>query len=409
MNTLRVGLVGFGNIGTGLVRHLLEYRDLIAQRVGTAVELVAVADREFERPRGIDLPSSVKKTTDWKEITGDPNIHAVVELVGVGRDGKPTLALDIARATLGSGKHFITANKGLIAPHGGELHALAEKNGALCLYEASVGAGIPIIASMQQSLIGNRFRAIHGIVNGTCNHIITRMKGDAALTMEAAITEAQQLGYAEPDPTFDVGGHDSAYKVVILASLAFGQQFQFEDVRLDGITKLGQPEFQFAAKNGLAMKLLASAEAADDGSVYLSVGPTFVPADHVLAGVSKVFNAVLINAEPIGETLYYGAGAGQPSTASGLVADLAVAARSTFQKIPNPYPLSIPVGSKKVQPRDQVKARFYLRTENAAAITLPHRKVDGAILTEEITVADLDAQLEKLEGSGPVAVVRFLG
>jgi homoserine dehydrogenase len=357
----RVGLIGFGNIGSGTVRHLMEEAALLAERSPGGFELVAIADREFDRPRGVTPPATTKLTTNWREITSDPTIDGVIELVGVGADGKPTLALEIARAALGSGKDFITANKGLIAPHGGELEALARANNAMLLFEASVGAGIPLIASLQGALAPNRVRRIDGIVNGTCNYILTRLENDKSLSMKAAIKEAQDLGYAEPDPRFDVEGNDSGYKVVILGSLAFGQEIPVDAVSLTGITKLDEPEFLYAREKGLSLKLLGTARLDEEGGVEVSVAPTFLPSSHVLAGVRGVFNAVLIQGEPIGDTMYYGAGAGQKSTGSGLIADLITAARRRREATANPHPLRFPQGGYKPADRGLNKEAFYVR------------------------------------------------
>ncbi len=266
---------------------------------------------------------------------------------------------------------------------------------------------------MQCSLIGDRITGIHGIVNGTCNYILTKLEADPTIPMPEMIADAQRLGYAEPDPTFDVGGHDSAYKIVILASLAFGQGFKFEDVRLEGITTLGEPEFRYAKNNGLSMKLLASGIQQADGSAELTVGPAFVPSGHVVAGVRDVFNAILLVGEPIGETLYYGAGAGQPSTASGLIADLALAARTQANGAPNPYPLTIPNTPGQVAPKDKSQGRHYLRfkigsSDEAKAIRnagLPGDFVDESdshlsLVTRLITTAELDKLLGSDEFNG---------
>ncbi|CAN5284407.1 hypothetical protein BH09SUM1_BH09SUM1_15570 [soil metagenome] len=364
----RIGLIGFGNIGAGLVRHVMEHADLLADRVPGGVELTAIADVEFERDRGVKPGPGMILTTSWRDLIEDKSIEAIVELVGVGRDGKPSLAYEIAKATLGAGKDFVTANKALIATHGAELEELARANNAMLLYEASVGAGIPLIATMQGALAPDRITQIHGIVNGTCNYILTRIEDDSALTMEAAIAEAQQLGYAEPNPAFDVDGDDAAYKVVILGSLAFGQEVPLSAVRKDGITRLGEPEFSYARENGLAVKLLVSAEHHRDGTVELSVAPTFIPARHVLANVRGVYNGVLINGEPIGETMYYGRGAGQASTASGLLSDVLIAARRRRAGAPNPHSLRIPRGGFRPAPAASSRASVYLRVKFSGEI-----------------------------------------
>lgn len=419
---IRVGLIGFGNIGTGFVRHVVKYRDLLESRVPGGVELVAIADKEFDRPRDVEPPEGTRLTTNWRELTGDDSIDLIVELVGVGADGKPTLAREIAVAALSSGKHFVTANKGLIAAFGAELHEISEKHGGLLLYEASVGAGIPIIASMQTSLAPDEITAIHGMVNGTCNYILGKLQSDPTIPVEKVIKEAQDLGYAEPDPTFDVEGHDSAYKIVILGSLGFGQELRFEHVRMEGLRKLGESDFEFAFENGSVLKVVASAVRHPDGSAELAVGPAFLPETSVLAGVNGVYNAVLIMGEPIGDTMYYGAGAGQPSTASGLLADVMLASRIQQSKSPNPYPLRIPKGGAKVLPPEKTMGRHYLRFADAAARDAvakdlpgtPHERPNGAaiLVTDRISLADLDKALGKLADSGvsldTVTHVRFV-
>lgn len=361
----RIGLIGFGNIGTGFVRHLVEFADLLEQRAGRRLELAGIADKEFDRPRDYAPPARTKLTTNWRELIADPSIHMIVELVGVGPDGKPSLAATMAREALAAGKHFATANKALIATYGSELHDLAEKSGAFLLYEASVGAGTPLLATMQVSLAPDRVKSVHGILNGTTNHILTRMDEDGALTMEAAIAEAQKLGYAEPDPSFDVNGDDAAYKIAILGALAFGRTIAVEGVRKDGITKLSPAEFALARERGWALKLLASAALLEDGTVAAAVRPVFVPGKHIVAGIRGVFNGLLIDADPIGQTMYYGRGAGQGSTGSGLLADVILAARHAGQ--PNPFPLRIGPATAKAAGPGAVKLRRYFRVPGLAA------------------------------------------
>ncbi len=409
----RIGLIGFGNIGTGLVKHLVSEAELLADRLHGGIELVAIADKDIETPRDVTPPENTWLTTDWRKVVGDESIDLIVELVGVGRDGKPTLALDIARATLESGKHFVTANKGLIAAYGGELHELAEKNAVLCLYEASVGAGTPIIGTMQTTLAPNRIRGIYGLVNGTCNYVLTQMDEDTHRELEAVIAEAVRLGYAEPDPTFDIGGHDSAYKIAILGSLAFNQELTFDHVRMEGLTSLGEPEFEYARMHDLSVKLMASAELFEDGTVDVSVGPVFVPTWHVLTGVRDVFNGVLIEAEPIGETMYYGAGAGRPSTASGLISDIMLAAKVQRAKAPNPYPLKIPRGHANIRASERIHHRHYVRLNSEKSgdldaldlLDVPgeyyeRHDAQAVLVTDRISLKEFDNLLGKLRSAG---------
>jgi homoserine dehydrogenase len=424
MAPFRIALIGFGNIGSGLVRHLIEHKDLLSARLEGGIELAWIADKEFERPRPVTPPPSTKLTTNWREIMADPTVDAVVELVGVGPDGKPSLAYAIAKEALAAKKHFITANKGLIAVHGGELHDLAERNGALLLYEASVGAGIPLISSLQNGLSPDRVKAVHGIVNGTCNYILSRMEEDSSLSMETAVKTAQELGYAEPDPRFDVDGDDTAYKIVILGSLAFGQELRVADVHLDGITKLGKEEMAFAQANNLVLKLLASAVQHPGGGVELTVGPAYIPKSHVISGVRQVYNAVLVDADPIGQTMYFGRGAGQGSTGSGLLADVIFAAKVQRAHMKNPLPLRIPQGTRVKQAPDQVFYRYYLRVRTSADKALGE-KVGGIVggqslearegyrsfIFERISQSELDKILGKLADAGvssaQICTVRF--
>lgn len=411
----RIGLIGFGNIGSGMVRHLLEHGELLAERLGRPLELAAIADREFEKPRGVTPPASTRLTTNWRDLIADPSIELIVELVGVGGDGKPTLAREIAVATLGAGKDFVTANKALIALHGGELHDLAARHGGRVLYEAAVGAGIPLIGSFQTGLAPDRIDAVHGIVNGTTNHILTRIEDDKALTLQAAIKEAQDLGYAEPDPKFDVEGDDAAYKIVVLASLAFGQQYPLAEVRTEGITRLGEPEFAYARANGLCLKLIASARRHADGRVEASVSPTFLPARHVMANVRGVFNAALMEGTPIGQTMYYGRGAGQGSTGSGLLADVLVAGRARAQggRAVQPHALRIPNAPARVVPVAERRATTYVRVmvggdgARTAAVAQvlggPNVAATGdayAVLRPDFGAAEADNLLENLRRLG---------
>ncbi len=410
--TFRVGLIGFGNIGTGLNKYFQQNRELMERRTGIELELKAICDRNFNKPKDTNPPETTRLTGDWKEITEADDIDAVVELIGVGKDGDPSKAREVAVSALSNKKHFITANKGLIAPYGSELHELARKNGVLCLYEASVGAGIPIIASLQHSLIANDFKSIHGMVNGTCNYILTELDRDPRLTVEDTIETAKELGYAEPDPTFDVEGHDSAYKIVILSSLAYNQRFLFEDVRMEGLRELTGVEFDVARRNNLSLKLVASAVKQPSGKVSLEVGPAFIPKDHVLAGVNGVYNAVLVEGDPIGETMFYGAGAGKPSTASGLLADIVLAARIHVDKQQNPYPLEISGERKWISAPQETMGSHYYRInfsdsenrEKAEELGLPGRLIEKgeytlSYVTEEISLAELDNFLGKLEQS----------
>ncbi|MCC5876528.1 MAG: homoserine dehydrogenase [Candidatus Sumerlaeia bacterium] len=408
----RIGLVGFGNIGTGVVRQILTHGELIGKRINQKVELAAIADRSFDNPRAVTPPAGTRLTTNWREITSDPDIDVVIELVGVGADGKPSLANEIAREALGSGKDFVTANKALIATHGTALQEIADKNGALLLYESSVGAGIPIIASMQGGLASSQITAVHGILNGTCNYIFARMGEDPTLTLDGAIQEAQELGYAEPDPSADVEGTDTAYKIAILSTLAFAREIRVEDFPVDGIMNIGPEDVEYANDYNMTIKLLGYARQYPSGQVQVGVGPFFIPADHILASVRGVMNGVLITGDPIGETMYYGAGAGQPSTASGLLSDVMRSAAHRQGRTPLlPLKLLKPDGATPLG--EVVKESRYLRIPlgmdddraDKAEDFIGGNKVRSlenstTFVTEPITDDDLEELLAKIEGLG---------
>lgn len=318
MAHLRVALVGFGNIGTGLVRHLSEHAATLSQKFAAPVELAWICDRDLDRDRGVAIPAGTRMTADYREVLADPSVHAVIELVG-----GTGFARELAEAAIRAGKHVVTANKALLAAHGPGLAELAALSGVRLLYEAAVGAGIPLIRGLEHGLAAARIHALHGIVNGTTNYILTRMDEQPGTTFEETLKAAMALGYAEPDPTLDVDGHDSAHKLVVLAMIAFGQDARPADVRTEGIRRIAPSDLRFAREKGLALRLLASASVAPDGLLDLAVRPAFVPAGHLLGGVRGVYNGIWVEAEPIGPTFYFGAGAGQGSTSSGILANIA--------------------------------------------------------------------------------------
>ena len=309
-------LIGFGNIGTGVVRHIAEFRDLMESRIGRPIRLKTICDVDISRDRGVPT-SGIQLTSDYQDITADPEIEAVVELVG-----GTGVSRKIVEACLKAGKHVVTANKALIAEYGAELFALADKHHVSILFEASVGAGIPIIKSIQSTLLPNRIRKIHGILNGTTNYILSRMEDDASADYAEVVTDAQRLGYAEPDPTLDVEGVDAAHKIAILGALAFGIDARAADVVREGVTRICAADFAFARSRGQTIKMLATARLDDTDSLALSVWPTLIPNDHLLGRTRGVLNALMVDADPIGPTFAMGAGAGQGSTSSGVYSDL---------------------------------------------------------------------------------------
>jgi homoserine dehydrogenase len=337
-------LIGFGNIGTGVVRHVRDYQEVLESRLGRPIRLKTICDVDITRDRGVST-RGIELTSDYQDITADPEIEAVVELVG-----GTGVSRRIVEACLKAGKHVVTANKALIAEYGAELFDLADKHKVSILFEAAVGAGIPIIKSFQGALLPNRINKIHGILNGTTNYILSRMEDDASADYAAVVADAQRLGYAEPDPTLDVEGVDAAHKIAILGALAFGIDARAADVVREGVTRITAADFAFARERDQTIKLLATAGLDESGALALSVWPTLVPTDHLMGRTRGVVNAVMVDAEPIGPTFAMGAGAGQGSTSSGVMSDLmqiALAADcATLQRM-NPLRMPRPVGQEE--------------------------------------------------------------
>jgi len=317
--TIHVGLAGLGNVGAGVYKNLDANRDLILQRTGADIRVKRVVVRDLSRPRDVAVPAEMV-STDWQDLISDTEIQVIVELIG-----GTTIAYDLVCAALRAKKIVVTGNKALLAERGQELFALAEECGVPIYFEAAVAGGIPIIQVLQEGLVGNRILSIHGIINGTCNYILTRMS-QAGLSYAAALGEAQEKGYAEADPTLDVSGWDAAHKAIILASLSYGFWIPTSCVHVEGVDKIDIADFKFAKRLGYTIKLLSVIRADEQGLVEVRTQPTLVPLSHVLANVSGSFNAVLVNGDIVGETLFYGRGAGQDPTSSSVISDLCEAA-----------------------------------------------------------------------------------
>ncbi|MCA1962582.1 MAG: homoserine dehydrogenase [Prosthecobacter sp.] len=316
---IQVGLAGLGNVGAGVFKNIEANRDLIIQRTGADIRIRRIIVRDLARPRDVSVPESLLGTR-WQDLTEDPEIQVVVELIG-----GTTTAYELVCAALKAKKIVVTGNKALLAERGQELFALAEQCGAPIYFEAAVAGGIPIIQVLQEGLVGNRILSIHGIINGTCNYILTRMS-QAGLSYADALREAQEKGYAEADPTLDVSGWDAAHKAIILASLSYGFWIPQGCVHVEGVDKIDPADFKFAKRLGYTIKLLSVIRADKDGLVEVRTQPTLVPLSHVLASVSGSFNAVLVHGDIVGETLFYGRGAGQDPTSSSVISDLCEAA-----------------------------------------------------------------------------------
>ncbi|MDR6102191.1 homoserine dehydrogenase [Agrobacterium larrymoorei] len=320
-DSLRIGIAGLGTVGSSLVRILQQRSNELAITCGRAIEIIAVSARDRSRDRGIDLSGMTWFDTP-EDMAAKADIDVFVELVG-GASGPAERAV---RTALSRGLHVVTANKALLAKHGVELAEIAEEKGALLNFEAAVAGGIPIIKALRESLTGNHVSRIYGIMNGTCNYILTKMEKEG-LSFEVCLKEAQRLGYAEADPAFDIEGNDTAHKLAILTTLAFGSKIAANDIYLEGITNISIEDIQAAADLGYRIKLLGVAQLTESG-IEQRVHPTMVPLDSVIAQVDGVTNAVAVESDILGELLMVGPGAGGNATASAVLGDVADIAKS---------------------------------------------------------------------------------
>lgn len=357
MKPVRVGVLGLGTVGGGTVNVLKRNAEEIARRAGREIVVTRASARDLSLDRICDT-HGITLTTDPFAIVNDPDVDVVVELIG-GYD----LAKQLVLAAIANGKHVVTANKALIALHGNEIFAEASKNGVMVMFESAVAGGIPIIKAIREGLAGNRIKWLAGIINGTGNFILTEMR-DKGRDFAEVLAEAQALGYAEADPTFDVEGIDAGHKLTILASIAFGIPLQFDKVFTEGITKITRLDVEYAEALGYRIKNLGIARKTEEG-IELRVHPTLIPKRRLIANVDGVMNAVLVCGDAVGPTLYYGAGAGAEPTASAVVADLVDVVRAMTSDPENRVPhlafqadaiVDIPV-----LPADAIKTAYYLR------------------------------------------------
>jgi homoserine dehydrogenase len=349
---LRIGIAGLGTVGAGTVRLLREHGDVLAQRCGRAIEIVAVSARDRGRDRGIDV-SKVRWIDDAMALARDPDVDVVVELIG-GADGS---AKQVVEAAIAGGKHVVTANKALLAHHGTALARAAEAAGVTLAYEAAVAGGIPIIKALREGLAGNRVERIYGILNGTCNYILTTMRRTGREFADV-LAEAQKLGYAEADPSFDVDGIDTAHKLAILTSVAFGCEINFAGVHVEGIRNVSAMDIAYAEELGYRIKLLGSARPTEHG-IEQRVHACMVPVGTPIAHVEGVFNAVVTEGDFVGQNVAEGRGAGAGPTASAVVADLVDIARGRM--LPT---FSVPAAQLTrlpASPMERHRGAYYIR------------------------------------------------
>ncbi len=360
MRQVNLGIIGGGTVGGGVYQAVQRNGALMASRLGVSLNVRRVAVRDLKKARAVSFPAGLI-TADWRSVVADSEVDLIVELMG-----GTTTARQVVLAALKLGKPVVTANKALLSAHGEELFAAAQQHGTNLYYEASVAGGIPIIKVLREGLVGNRITRLFGIVNGTCNYILSRMKEEGA-DFAAALADAQRLGYAEAPPDLDVDGHDAAHKTGILASLAHGFWVNPKQIYTEGIRNITKQDIEFAAKLGYTIRLLGCVKVAagvrrKQSAIQVSVYPVLVPNSHVLANVNGVFNAILVRGDVVGDTLYYGQGAGQDATASAVLSDLADAALDLKCGTKNRIPPFVPhERDGAVLPMDDVVSRYYVR------------------------------------------------
>jgi homoserine dehydrogenase len=384
LKQLNVGLLGIGTVGGGTYTVLTRNADEISRRTGVAIKVVQVADRNIEHAKKV-TNGQVEITDNAENVVNNPAVDVVVELIG-GYTFSKTLVLK----AIENGKHVVTANKALLALHGNEIFAAAKAKGVMVAYEAAVAGGIPIIKALREGLGANRIEWVAGIINGTTNFILTEMR-EKGLAYQDVIAEAQRLGYAEADPTFDVEGIDAAHKLTILAAIAFGMPMKFEQAYTEGITKLQQKDIQYAEELGYRVKLLGITKRTSNG-VELRVHPTLIPEKRLVANVNGAMNAVVVKGDAVGPTLYYGAGAGAEPTASAVVADLMDVARlssaSVAQRVPYLGFQVDQLNDLPVLPISEIESAYYLRMRVSDK--------PGVLASVTKILADLDISIDAM-------------
>jgi len=351
---VKVGLIGFGTVGAGVARLLLEQREAIGRRTAVDLELAAVVDTDTTRPRPVTLPDGLL-SDDISRVLNDPSIEIGIELIG-----GTTVARQVQHQLLEAGKHVVTANKALLAHHGAELFAAARQADRCIAFEGSCAGGIPIILALRSGLAANRIRALYGILNGTCNYILSNMTAHNR-RFDDALAEAQQKGYAEADPTLDIDGSDTAHKLAILGSLAFGCEIPYEAISVEGIEHIAVEDIRYGLEMGYVVKLLAIGQR-DDGRISLRVHPALIHRDTPLARVDGPFNAISVFGDAVGNTLFYGRGAGMMPTASAVVADCVQVASGISQRLFEGLELEpIDQARGRIEDIGNITSRFYVR------------------------------------------------
>lgn len=401
MKPIKVGLLGLGTVGSGTFNVLKRNQEEIMRRAGRAIEITMVAVRNVERAREIIKgDSKIEIVTDGNLVVNNPDIDIVIELIG-GND----VAKDLVMKAIANGKHVVTANKALVAKHGNEVFKAAQDKGVMVAFEAAVAGGIPIIKALREGLTANRIQWIAGIINGTTNFILSEMR-DKGLDFSTVLQQAQALGYAEADPTFDIEGIDAAHKLTIMASIAFGIPTQFDKAYVEGITKLEAKDIDYAEQLGYRIKLLGITKRTDQG-IELRVHPTLIPEKRLIANVEGAMNAVLVQGDAVGATLYYGKGAGAEPTASAVIADLVditrLAAADPEHRVPHLAFQPNSLSDLPILPMSEIVTSYYLRmhvADQAGVLADVTR-----ILAESSISIDAMLQKEPAEGESKTDII----
>ena len=400
MKPIQVGLLGIGTVGSGVFNVLQRNQDEISRRAGRGIQITMVADLDVERAKSV-VGDSIQVVNDARAIIANPDIDIVIELIG-GYGIAKALVLE----AIAAGKHVVTANKALLAVHGTEIFAAASAKGVMVAFEAAVAGGIPIIKALREGLTANRIQWIAGIINGTTNFILSEMRSKG-LDFDVVLKEAQRLGYAEADPTFDIEGVDAAHKVTLMSAIAFGIPVQFDKAYVEGITQLGAADIKYAEQLGYRIKLLGITKRADKG-IELRVHPSLVPSKRLIANVEGAMNAVVVQGDAVGTTLYYGKGAGSEPTASAVIADLVDIARlhtaDPEHRVPHlafqPNTLADAMDQLPVLSMSEVVTSYYLRlrvADQAGVLA----KVTGLLAEAGISIdAVLQREADEVGGEG---------
>ncbi|HOB66786.1 homoserine dehydrogenase [Ottowia sp.] len=391
MNPIQVGLLGIGTVGSGTFNVLKRNQEEIKRRAGRGIAITMVADLDTARAQQVVGPD-VQVVSDARAVIANPDIEIVIELIG-GYGVAKTLVME----AIAAGKHVVTANKALLAVHGTEIFEAAQKKGVMVAFEAAVAGGIPIIKALREGLTANRIQWIAGIINGTTNFILSEMR-DKGLDFDVVLKQAQALGYAEADPTFDIEGVDAAHKATIMSAIAFGIPVQFDKAYVEGITQLSATDIRYAEQLGYRIKLLGITKRREGEGVELRVHPTLVPARRLIANVEGAMNAVVVNGDAVGTTLYYGKGAGSEPTASAVIADLVDVTRLATSDPQHRVPhLAFQPGQMRdvsVLPMDEVVTSYYLRLrvkDEAGVLSQVTRILaDGAISINAVLQREAD-------------------